>query len=150
MYYFLSTPSHLTEGRSGSRWEPRCGAGSTSWNKQEATRFSCPPATADCHVASDDRPAGRQACSPPLHTLFIHDYELLNGASGGAVNFQPSVCAVPPLTARHRRVSQGKRPLRSTFPRLADRQTPSANLTLWSWRRFFVTSPRRSSPGVLE
>lgn len=119
-YYFPSTPSHFTDGGGGRRgWKKkkktRCGGGSTSRNKQEATRLSGPPAAADCHVASEDKQGSRSVVSPSFwtttQTLFLHDNELLNGASGGGggtVNFEPCVRPVPPLTARHRRVSQGK------------------------------------------
>lgn len=155
-YYFPSTPSHFTGGGGGRRgWKkkkrkknPRCGGGSTSRNKQEATRLSGPPAAADCHVASEDQRGSGSVVScrvascrppprPPTHTLFIHDNELPNGASGGGTaNFEPCVRPVPPLTARHRRVSQGKQASAPLSPRVATRQTPLANVTVLSWGRF--------------
>lgn len=122
----------------------RCSGGSTSRNKQEATRLSGPPAAAHCHVASEDKQGGRSVLSPSspttTQTLFIHDNELRNGASGGGgggnANFEPCVHPVPPLTARHRRVSQGKRAPAPLFPpRTPKRQTPLVNLNVLPRRR---------------
>lgn len=111
------------KGVEEERKKTRCGGGSTSRNKQEATPLSGPPAAADCHVASEDKQGSRSVVSPSssttTQTLFLHDNELLNGASGGGgtVNFEPCVRPVPPLTARHRRVSQGKQaPASLRFP----------------------------------
>lgn len=64
-YYFSFTLLTWQRGRRREEEvkKPRCGGGSTSRNKQEATPLSGPPAAADCHVAR--RQAGSRSFVSP-------------------------------------------------------------------------------------
>lgn len=142
------------EAGEGVKKNPRCSGGSTSRNKQEATRLSGPPAAAHCHVASKDKQGGRSVLPPATQTLFIHDNELLNGASGGNDNdnFEPCVHPVPPLKQRDTGewVKVSELPLRFFSPPDAQTPDPVDKSQRFAAASLFVTSPRWSSTGVSD